>query len=758
MALVPGLRADPQERPDVSRNTSRVGIESDGVGRPQRLRPTAAPIETYTRPPAIPKDDSAERLISALAPLNRSLLTLGSVLHEEKKKDGNADLNAWISTKKADEVRQEIRDNPNGPMAVAIREEKGQELFAAKVAQDVVLKAQEEWAGGQKDGVDIEQFIASKLDPVLKEYGGNKRFINEFIRLSKPGLDTLRNGQLKHNVEVRERQEMQGVSALLERTIENGIAEKRSPDDIAAAVRAEIKGNKDLARLDPAKQESELLNVLQRRAVAGDVPMVRAIATSKGANGISLQDSREHGLKVTQLLEAAEKQRRENNRNASYELHSRLDKQSREGSLDEVEVDRLVKERPGTITEAMALTLKARNAHEIEKRTLQQQKLHFEAARRDAADESQTRNKSTRIAAFRDGKLWSMPSMTQFKENGETEEIDPEKGKKQAVKDFLEDSERYAVANKEDPKARYERELPMFRQNGVEHPEWASTMKAGINTISAVTTSGDKLPEAFTEGYRLYSDLKTRAPGVLNASLGKEDREKWEVMDVMIGQGLDPSKAAAQYNLFSKEPTKLRELYGEGTRQEIDDVIKRKFSDATNQGHVRYAIMNRAITFAGAGLGTKAALEKATEEYKRSHTKINGWYIDLSDRQVPPDFADLATSFINDYVAAHGKKEMIDVRDIAIVSASAGTGAWNLVDARTGALLDNPADRVFTLGTLAAIRAAREEAARKSVIDAQESKAKARETRTSQENAWRDRQRMIRELRTDPGIDPVRDN
>jgi hypothetical protein len=154
MALVPGLRGGLQEKPDLERNTGRVAVTEDGVPRMLKLRPTASPIETYTRPAALPKNNDAERLMAALAPLNSALLGFGEVIKAEQK-DKHAGINAKLSTMKADEVRAELRDNPTGELATSLREEKGQELFAAKMAQDDITRWQEEWATGPKDGTDV---------------------------------------------------------------------------------------------------------------------------------------------------------------------------------------------------------------------------------------------------------------------------------------------------------------------------------------------------------------------------------------------------------------------------------------------------------------------------------------------------------------------------------------------------------------------------------------------------------------------------
>lgn len=366
MTLVPSLRGGLQERPEAgSRNTGRVMVTEDGVPRNQRLRPQAGPIETYSRPAALPKDNDAERLMAALVPLNSALLGFGEAM-KDGQKDKHAVQNAWLASHTAEEARKEVRDNPNGELATALREEKGQELFAAKLAQDDVTRWQEEWATGAKDGMDVEEFLRERVDARLKEHGATgQRFTNEYLRLITPGMNTIRNGQLKHNVQKAEETMAQATSALLERTIANGVSEGRSPDDIAKSVRAEIAGNKLLAGRDVSWQEGEVLNIAKRYAERGDVSVVNALVNSKGTNGFSLLQNREHGLTATKLIELADNKRRERNREAGYETMDRLDKASRDGTLDPAEVDRVVKEQPGLMSDERAIALKARANAEV---------------------------------------------------------------------------------------------------------------------------------------------------------------------------------------------------------------------------------------------------------------------------------------------------------------------------------------------------------------------------------------------------------
>lgn len=758
MALVPGLSGGLQERPEAgTRNTGRTMVTEDGVPRNQKLRPQAAPVETYSRPAALPKDNDAERLMASLASLNPALLSFGEAL-KEGDKDKHATINAKLATMKAEDVRTELRDNPTGELATSLKEEKAQELFAAKMAQDDVTRWQEEWATGAKDGKDVEAFLRERVDARLKENGGTgQRFTNEYLRLIQPGMNTIRNGQLKHNVEKADNELSQGASALLERTIANGVSENKKPDEIAALVRAEIAGNKTLAGRDASWQEGEVLNIAKRYAEQGNVELVNALVNSKGANGFTLLTNREHGSTATKLIELADNKRREKNREGNSDTLFRLYDQSRDGTLKDEEVDQLFKDKPGLLSAESASSLKARNKAVIEKRLEEQQKLFTERQNKEKADESSVANKAARIGAINDGQLHRLGSAVEHKEDGTTKVIDAEKNKKQAVEEWLEVSEKTALRNGETPEQRFQRELPVFRQNGMVHPEWKSTMSAGIKTISAVTASGDKLPAAFTEGYKRYTELVNKAPEMVNAHLSKDERERWEIMRVMIEDiGMDPSKAALQYATMSKDPVKLRELLGEGTRQDLMETVDREFKGATNKGNILQAIHKRSFVFAGAGLSPKDSMKRAVQEYKRTHAQINGSYIDTSDRALPPDFADLAKAHIDEYVRKHGKREQLDASDITLEPVSEGTGAWVLRNTHTGDILDNRDDSLVTTDTLMKLKAAREEAAKAAVTASGEKRKAIGDQIRQQRSDWNAAQQRARDARMGTFPDPAR--
>lgn len=722
MALVPGLRGGLQERPDLERNTGRVGLQTDGVPKNHKLRPQATPIETYTRPPALPKDNDADRLIASLAGLNPALLQLGAALKDEQK-DKHAGWNAKIATMKAEDIRRETRDNPNGDLARYLHEEKGQELFAAKLAQDTVTRAQEEWAAGPKEGADVESFIAGRINSVVQEHGGQgrERFTNEFLRLSKPGFDSIRSGQLKHNVETRTAAEQQGAFALIERTIANGVTEGKKPDDIATAVRSEIKGNKDLARLDPTRQETEVLNIATRYAEQGNVELVRALVNSKGANGFSLLENREHSLKATKLLEHANSKLHEKNKEGFYETASKLAADADQGNLNHDELDRLVKERPGLMPESTALSLKRKDVHVREQTMLRQQKQLREDQFRQGAAQSEAQNKFARNRAVTSGALSLLGQTNQLNVDGTSQTVSAEDNRKSAISEFFEDSGKVALRDGETPEQTFDRELAVMRQNGFASPAMRDAMQRGIQSISAVTAPGDKVPESFAEGYRLYTQMKAKAPGLLNAHLSNDEQEKWGLVHTLVEKvGMDPNRAAAHFNLLQKEPEKLNDLLKGPSRHDLSEAVRREFGANTNVGAIERNVQARAAVLTAAGVNPKSAIKSAIEEFKGKNVKINGWYVDATDRELPPDFGEMVDGMIANYAVKHGRREAIDASDITIVPASSGHGVWRLVDKNTGRPLMNPEDSTFTSSTLARLKADREEAKMKAIMAKQQ--------------------------------------
>ncbi len=305
MALVPGLKEFSEDRPDVSRKPSgRVVLKDASPGELPRLRPTATPVETYARPNKGVQDNSLSRLAESLAAFNPSLLRFSEAyMKDEDKVD--AEFNKRLNSMTPAEAMAKIKDGSDPEFSSRISKAKNQELFAARVAQDTFEKAKEEWATENKDGLNVDDFIAKKNKEVLATYGGKGQegFINEYLRLVNPRWDSLRGAQTKHDVEKTNTEKMQGVTSLFQLTVENGRSAGKTPDEIAKTLRNEINGNRILAGLDPRQQEAELLNQTEIWANSGDYDLVKAVVSSKGTNGISLLDNRDHGAKAAALLE-----------------------------------------------------------------------------------------------------------------------------------------------------------------------------------------------------------------------------------------------------------------------------------------------------------------------------------------------------------------------------------------------------------------------------------------------------------------------
>lgn len=718
MAKVPGLSPVDQERPDVRRaRGGRVPVR-DQIREAPELRPTARPLDTFVRVRPV-VDDNLQQLSQALGALNPSLLRFGDAIVADREKERvDAAFNAKLSTYRT--VDEALADPE---VEAGLSNAKHQELLAARVARETVDAATQEWATSQHEGLDVEEFIRQKQVDVLSRYGGEGRdyFTNEFLRLVGPGFNGIRQGQAKYNVERVNEEKAQGAASLISLTIDNGRREGQKPEEIAAAVYGEITGNAILAKLDPGQQKGEVMNAALKYAEAGDVDLVKALVSTKGPNGLSLLEDREHGHKAVQLLEKADTERRRKAREEGFDANLAHFEAARSGSLDKEALLAEHKANPGRMTDEYVQRLIAVNDSEIEKRLELAQKIQRESALREAADRNATAIRSENRAALQSGRLHSLGGATVVKEDGTTEWMPAEKRIEKAAEEWLEDSDRFAQAQQEAPQQRFARELPIVLENGIVHPGWKRTLGMGYRAAAQATISGgmEKAPQALREGLAMYNDLKDKAPHLLGDLLGAEAEKFYDYMNVATSEmemGLDQAMVA------TLKLTRDRDALGKMNMSGTVDQIRREAAKAAggklNQSYVMDEIKERAIVFAGLGNSTTDAIRMARESVERTHVDINGHFIPRHDKRLPPDFKQLVEERLKTYAQKHGKAEGIDWDDLTIQPSTNGTGAWEIVYTN-GLRVDDRKDGTFTLNDLRAMKLANEEAARKAIIENQ---------------------------------------
>lgn len=639
MTRVPGLTLFSEDRPDVDRKRpGRVPVR-DQIREAPELRPTARPLDTYARVQPV-KDDNLDDVVNAFSALNPAILRFGSAVQEDRNKL-DPEVNTIIST--APTIDAALQ---HPKVASALSNAKHQELLAARVARETVDMATQEWASANREGLDVEEFIRQKKVDVLGKYGGEGRdyFTNEFLRLVEPGLHGIRQGQAKYNVDRVNEEKAQGAASLISLTIDNGRREGQKPEEIAAAVYGEITGNAILAKLDPGQQKGEVMNAALKYAEAGDVDLVKALVSTKGPNGLSLLEDREHGHKAVQLLEKADTERRRKAREEGFDANLAHFEAARSGSLDKEALLAEHKANPGRMTDEYVQRLIAVNDSEIEKRLELAQKIQRESALREAADRNATAIRSENRAALQSGRLHSLGGATVVKEDGTTEWMPTEKRIEKAAEEWLEDSDRFAQAQQEAPQQRFARELPIVLENGIVHPGWKRTLGMGYRAAAQATISGgmEKAPQGLREGLAMYNDLKDKAPHLLGDLLGSEAEKFYDYMNVATSEmemGLDQAMVATLK--LTRDRDALGKMNTSGTVDNIRREAQRAAGGKLNESYVMDEIKERATVFAGLGNSTDDAIRMACESVERTHVDINGHYIPRHDKRLPPDFKEL---------------------------------------------------------------------------------------------------------------------
>lgn len=717
MAKVPGLSPIDQDRPDVRRaRPGRVPVR-DQIREAPELRPTARPLDTFVRVRPV-ADNNLEQLSQALSGLNPSLLRFADAFASDRQNETvDADWNARLAGYKS---TGEALADPE--VAAGLSNAKHQELLAARVARETVDMATQEWASANREGLDVEEFIRQKKVDVLGKYGGEGRdyFTNEFLRLVEPGFNGIRQGQAKYNVERVNEEKAQGAASLLSLTIDNGRREGRKPEEIATAVYGEITGNAILAKLDPGQQKGEVMNAALKYAEAGDVDLVKALVSTKGPNGLSLLEDREHGHKAVQLLEKADTAFREKNKKNGFDANLSFVEKAKQGALDKEELLAAHKANPGQMTDSFVTSLITTNDLEVERRLDAVQKLERDRVLRENADRNETAIRSENRAAVQSGRLSSLGGATVVNADGTSRWLPAEERQKKAAEEWLEDSDKVAQANAETPQQRFARELPVVMENGIVHPGWKNTLAMGYRAAAQATISGgvEKAPRALIEGMAIYNDLKDKAPHLIRDLVGVEASKFYDYVSVATSEmqmGLDQAMVATLK--LTRDTEAFSKMNLSGTVEQIRREAQKVSGGALNQSYVMDEIKERATIYAGLGNSTDDAVRMARESIERTHVNINGHYIPAHDKRLPPNFTDLVQERLKAYVEKHGKAEGVDSFDeLTIQPSTNGTGAWEIV-LKSGIRVDDRADGTFTLQDLYTMKAEGEAKARQKIMD-----------------------------------------
>ena len=633
MERVAGLRPltgerTPQPR---ERNKSRVPVRTE-MSKPQNLRPTASPVETYVRPAQpIAGSNGWEQLAKSLAVIQPNIKSFFDA-QTEAKKGGDADVNsvnAQLLPLSPEERKQAIKEGKvQGLQSLA-----GREAAAKRVAYDTMTQWEEDYKTNFNPATDdINAFIADRSKTLLDEYGGDPIFRDVFASQIAPFADKIRNqaGTDRSDKEMEAR--AGNVYDVWYNRSKRLVADGSSADEAVNTIFSEMQYNRDYLRLDYKKQQEMQLNLANQYATAGDYDLSRAILNKRREDGAyrgSLMSDPELGVRASAIMD-------------------RVDEAQRKETL--------VREA-GEAQEQLGAALDDR---------------------------------------WNKGTVFFTSDVTLPTESGGEAVVTPEKQAEMAGERYLAKSDAIASERGETKDQQFDRELATFSSNGVKHKTWFNVMNSATQAGTFSNLSSGNVPPNLREGYEMYKKLHGKSPTYLAAHVESKAADYYEAVRVgeedMAMQPEQAMKIAAQLLSPTEEKDRQqRNIQRQSLQSKLDSTTagmshRRIYKPWTwfstgapvNTQPLKNDLARYADMYMVMGLGEDRALEKAQDRVKANYININGGVI-RRDNRMPPNFEDLVQRQISAWVKQHGEAEGLSESDLTIAQIGQTQGMWNIV-------------------------------------------------------------------------------
>ncbi|RTL93880.1 hypothetical protein EJV44_15530 [Ancylobacter aquaticus] len=629
MAKLPGLVPVNEDRISGPRRTRASRRVAPEIVEARPLRPTAAPVNTYVRPPEAPRSNDLLDVAAAL----QSFSPVLTQAFENMEAKQAASAEAAVAQSTVEELQAHVRagTSPISSSPIAAK------AFAKSAAQQLAVRrlseAQAAWDGGDfdRDNGDFDAFLAEAargdLEGIADEdaknaYGG---VFNKFS-------PRLRAQATEYKVKREKDTALTAVGDTWFAAVSAGITEGKSPAELQAALRGQYGQYKDTMGLQPQELDAVVLGVARRLA--------------------------------------------ENPNNEAYVEHFLNDTRGGVGSI-------AAKQDTGPAAQVIINRAQASTA------AYQKEQLRLQ--NKAAADRDAALLESRVEVAAENGTLSLMVPADVRTESGDTKTITADDQQKQGIELIRKKAEAMAAEGKPDEGMNFR--LGSLMKNGLVDPQFKSVLKAGPASANREALEKGQIPPALRAGVDLYETLYTRSPRLLAQHVSAEDQFFYEAFRVArqdlqydeagafeaavkFTDKANPQElpASLRQDIYSLKD-KLGQLrsgsswwnpfsWGDGKSITMTDDAARKM-EQWGEFYVRL------------GKSPDEALDLATKRIRDSHTIINGNPVPTTDRNLPPNFEGIAEWKLGQWAEKYGAKYGLDAEDLTITPSGDGQqGVW----------------------------------------------------------------------------------
>lgn len=707
MTKVPGLTRQ-DDRPSVGgANTGRVQVKNPI--RDVNLQATARPVDTYSRP-VQPNSGPNEfmQLAGALAQISPSLQGFLETKATEMQKDAEDRANRRIGGMSFEEAKAAVADGSISEMQNPWYKAAFMKQYGERLAYQRVNELTQEYETNfDKNNGDLDGFVRERMAGDLEQYGDNPHFAGAYGNIMDNWSAKANQAQAQYQTEQIKTDTIGGVFETFHGKAQTLREEGKSPQEIVAALRGEYEGNRSLLNVDYREQDKEMVRLAQSFAAKGDLDMVEAILNGerKGADGTvlgPLSANREFQADSIRILNSAKTERNRLNEETTRDQRLIFENQARNGTLNTDEFLAWSDAHPGAYTFPGAQSVVVSNQSFLDKQDAEaakhEQKLQLKQQARASEDAVLRNNLST----LQSGSLYGIGPARVLTDEGEVKEVSVDQQFKDTAAAFDANVKRLQELGELTPDQAYEMLSEAGATNALTFPSWTQALEAGYTATNSRNTSGKDLPQSVLDGVDLYQRLYATNPAMVARHMpDKSTRDFYE--RVRMGEQLlhlDRTQAVRNAMAIMADPDRtnnpMNQLRYDDVEAEVRKIVIDPWMTITfdqwgsgsrfdfggsvpiNLGTVAGEIATLARFGVEIGLPPKTALKQARERFLQDNVAINGNFVNIADKQVPPNFSDLVNNALRIYADKFGEEEGIAAEDLTIKAAQNGRD-WMIV-------------------------------------------------------------------------------
>ncbi len=691
------------------------------------LTPVAQPVDTFIRAAQPPAPTAAMRLADSLSSLAPALAAYGSVQQAQDKQDMPGKVSRALTGRTAGEQRQILATNPD--MQSHMAQTLGQRMLGSATADNTIeqLRTEYQTGGFNREGGNFDKWVNDRIQKDLKS-NTDPHFAETYGDRVRAGVASLRGVQDKFRADQQVQNQDQLIYGSVKSALGTAVDKGRSPEQLAADLKQTFATTSTVANRPVQEQQQILLEALKRQAAdfgndpqyAQKYKLIQGVlqAQQTGSDGKpagSLLDSTTLGGQANDVLRMARKayDDRQMGENSSTiaDIHAKA--QNADPSY-KTDLQAMQKAHPEWLTAGHAVTMDQTFDTAVKVKAEQQRKAELEAG--------EQRQKDTIIAqegvpAVISGNVHALQDRPIVDAQGKPAVYSADDQRRDAIaRGQAIIDQRYAGQNSpEASQAKFNDEAKMYSTNGTVNPAWKDQLTAGPIAASTMTAAGGDPPPTLRDAYSLYLNLQAKAPNLVGASIDKKGQLFFETARAAQQYlHLDEkqafvlaTKATSDPNWDRADPTMNRKDQATAAQAALSPWFSSSPSSTWNGDEsVAETLEAAAALHKGSGIPWQQAIEQSAATVRGNYQVINGTAVRVADRNVPPDFGDLASRFIDQWSEQHKAdlaKLGVSKGDITM-QALGTTPNWGLFVKGHPAPLELPG-AAFTVGDLYAQQA-----------------------------------------------------